>query len=395
MSTAPHPTPGTTHRWAPIRINADRLDLLHSLAPLISENEDAAENGRRLPAAVVDKFRDFGLFRQIMPAELDGEGLSASVEMETYETLARVSMSAAWNLMIGATSNAAVAAYVDDNAYDQIFSNPDVVIAGQNAPIGTATRADGGLLVNGRWSWASGISHSDWVLGGSAIADPDGGKPELRIVVVPKSSVTVLDNWNVMGLSGSGSADYEMNDVFVPDGFHYSFSTPARQRGGGRFELPMLALTFAPHIGVVLGAAERAFDFITEFSAGKKRLYASGSVADRPYFQRELGRTYTRLLAARARVAVHLEHLDTLIAAGEKPSPKFVQELMATGTHVVEVAVETAAMAHKFGGGSSVRLTNPLQRILRDLLVAQQHIYYADTNYELLGATLLADVEAR
>jgi alkylation response protein AidB-like acyl-CoA dehydrogenase len=212
----------------------------------------------------------------------------------------------------------------------------------------------------------------------------------------------VLDNWYVAGLMGTGSSDYTVDELFIPDGWSFPFGDPAPLtgdaplvlpsplRGGSKYRAVVRVWAMSGHIGVLLGGAERALEQIAELASRKRRRNASGSVASREVFRYELGASFVLLSATRDHALRLFSQVAELTAAGEPVSKDLVQRIYGLSAHTARTATSVAQMAYSFAGGDSVRLDNPLQRILRDLLVAQQHLLYTDTQFEHLGEMLVA-----
>src|SRR5262249_36692060 len=162
-------------------------------------------------------------------------------------------------------------------------------IAGSFTP-GRATRVTGGYRVIGRWSWASGIRHAEWVGAVTLVEHQGGGSPESRFVMVPVSAVEIHDMWHVAGLKGTGSCDFSMTDLFVPRGFTFDLQTFQPQRGGPLYRLGLPGVLINEFVGFVLGVARRALDTIIELVQTKRRGYGPQTLlSDREVVQRMIG----------------------------------------------------------------------------------------------------------
>src|SRR5262249_32458626 len=140
----------------------------------------------------------------------------------------------------------------------------------------------GGYRVTGRWSWASGIRHAEWVGGVTLVERKEEGPPESRFVMVPTSAVEIHDVWNVAGLKGTGSCDFSMTDLFVPEGFTFDLVAFQPQRGGPLYRLGLPGVLINEFVGFVLGVARRALDTIIELVQTKRRGYGPQTrLADR------------------------------------------------------------------------------------------------------------------
>jgi alkylation response protein AidB-like acyl-CoA dehydrogenase len=245
--------------------------------------------------------------------------------------------------------------------------------------------------VSGRWSFASGIDHATWALGGAIVDDPDvdgieRAAPAAVEVVVPIDQVEVDPaSWDVSGLIATGSRDYRMVAVFVPDGYHFAFPRPTRLRGEPSFDLPTRAQALILHGGFPLGVARRAVAEAVTVATAKTRPLAQSTVADRGAFRRDLGRQLTNLAAARALVFDVARRLDDAAGDGRQADAQLQAEALAAGRHATDVAVDLATWAFRTAGGTALARRAPLQQLLRDLLAAGQHALVDDAVYDQLA----------
>src|SRR5579862_8773091 len=194
------------------------------IAPLVRACRDEGERERRLPARVLAAMHEARLFRMYIPQALGGVEIDPVTSMIVVEEIARADAAAAWNLMLGATYGL-WAAFLPEDAAREVYGAADAVVAGALRPSGRARPVDGGFVVDGRWSFASGIRHSAWWNAGCLIA-PDGGAsegatpsqppPGACLVFFPAADGELIDNWDVGGLRGTGSHDYAVSGLFVP-----------------------------------------------------------------------------------------------------------------------------------------------------------------------------------
>jgi alkylation response protein AidB-like acyl-CoA dehydrogenase len=249
---------------------------------------------------------------------------------------------------------------------------------------------EGGLVVSGRWSFASGIDHAAWALGGAVVEGEGHANPRAVEVVVPLERVEVDPaSWDVSGLAATGSRDYRMDEVFVPDGYHFDFPRPARLRGEPSFDLPTRAQALILHGGFPLGVARRAVAEAVIVAKAKSRPLAEGTVADRGGFRRDLGRHLTNLAAARTLVFDVAHRLDDAAARGRPADAALQADALAAGRHATDVAVEVATWAFRSAGGAALQRRGPLQQLLRDLLAAGQHALVDDAVYDQVAALRL------
>ncbi|MBV9017143.1 MAG: acyl-CoA dehydrogenase family protein, partial [Alphaproteobacteria bacterium] len=198
-------------------MNAALIEAAQRIAPLVRARRDEAECERRLPAEVLAAMHESRLFRMYIPEALDGLEIDPITSMTVVEEIARADAAAAWNLMLGATYGL-WAAFLPEDTAREIYGAPDAVVAGALRPSGRARPVNGGFVVDGRWSFASGIRHSAWWNAGCLLvrdrgdADHDAPRPppapETWLVFFPASDGELIDNWDVGGLRGTGSHDY-------------------------------------------------------------------------------------------------------------------------------------------------------------------------------------------
>lgn len=367
---------------------------------------DVAEALRTLPPDTVSTLRELGLFWLKTPAELGGTPLDPVAFCDVIEELAYIDVSVAWAAIIGAGCCGLAGAWLPEAGVLDVFSphHPMPVIAGQLAPRGTGTAVDGGYLVSGRWGFSSGILHSQSLIG--AFALPPGaapgtapgaapgsaggsegvsvGLPRMIIFTVPREAAEVIDTWHVAGLQGTGSLDWKLSDVFVPAEHTYRLGSPA-VRGGDLFRLGMPAFVSNEVPPVCIGVARRALDDMTDIAARTARFPGGPTVADRAVFHKELGRAETRLKAARL---VHRDAMaDCWQSAQSGVTPPEEQQLAVTSASIfaVETTAEIVLDLFRYGGGRVLALSSPMQRHLRDLLAARQHLALSEENYEAAG----------
>jgi alkylation response protein AidB-like acyl-CoA dehydrogenase len=286
-------------------------------------------------------------------------------------------------------------AFLSDEILQRVLKDGDVpFIAGSLIP-GRAVPVDGGYRLSGRWSWASGIRHSGWITPNAMVDKGEGQPPSLLVAILPVSDVQIIDNWNVVGLQGTGSCDFSTDNLFVPKAFTMELSLNPDMamkplRGGPTYNLGFAGLALNVLPGFAVGVTRRALDEIAELATSKQRGYAKKvTLADRAVFQRFIGEANLRLRAVRSLyIDLTKEIWETLLKGG-RPPVKTMVELRASTAMVFEVARDVVGRAFYFGGGTSVRLESMLQRCLRDINVGATHYYVNDVAYELHGQSLL------
>ncbi len=357
----------------------------------------AAEKDATLPPASVAALYDSGLLRLKMPHVLGGAEADPVTQLDVLEEVSRIDPAAGWCLMIGAASLGSLAAFLPDDAIAELFADGSPPLtAGAFAPFGTAVPVDGGYRLSGRWPFGSGVRHSQYVSAGARVVTQDAGHPPQLRCVMPTAAVRIHDNWQVMGLRGTGSCDFSVEDLFVPQRFAWDVSLTEPKRGGALYRLGRPGFVTNEHSAFALGVGRRALDALTETVQSKTRGYNSRNLlAQRPAIQRALGECDLRLRAARALNVAVLEEAWQSVCAGQTPEPALQARLRGCATYTTDVAADITAQAFRYGGGTALFSNDALQQCLRDINAAAQHQMVSDTAYENHGQFLLNLPDAR
>jgi alkylation response protein AidB-like acyl-CoA dehydrogenase len=360
------------------------------------EFEDAGERAeelRTLPPDTVGTLRDLGAFWLKTPEELGGTPLHPVEFCDVIEELAYADTSTAWACIIGNGCAGMVAGWLPEAGVRRVFppGGPLPIVAGQPQPRGTGRAVEGGYVVSGRWSFASGILHSGWVMGAFRL---ESGGHRMLVFVIPKDQAEVIDNWHVAGLQGTGSPDFSVNDVFVPEDQTYDVTARA-VRGGDLFrqELHLLVSNEVPPLCV--GLARRALDDMTELASHTARFRGGATLSERAVFHKELGRAEAKLKAARLlhRDAVATAYEAARTGNGAASGPRTA--VAAASVFAVETCAEVVTDLFRYGGGRVLMLSNPMQRHLRNALAARQHLAVTEEHYETAGRERIQSAKSR
>lgn len=377
------------------RERSDWVERAESVCPTLSAHADASTQARTLAPESVTALEDAGLFRMAAPFEVGGFDVHPATQVEVFEQLASADVSSGWVAMIQSESSALSASHLPDGAgLETIFGETFPRIASTANPEGVATALpDGKFRLNGRWSFASGIRHCGWVLANAVVRNEDGsrptredGLPPVAGSLVPLEQVQVEDSWDVMGLEGTGSCHYQLHDVIVERPFMTLFGGVQSLRGGPWFSNPTITFLSPGHTGIALGAAKRSLDLLAGEISNRTRFGQATTVADRGAFQRDFGEVSCRYEAARAYALSTLDDAMAQREAGEPIEPSYDARIRAMVAWVTDTCVDVVRFAHHQGGGAAAFRDSPLQQVLRDILVASQHIYVSDVAYERTGA---------
>jgi alkylation response protein AidB-like acyl-CoA dehydrogenase len=368
------------------------LDAVESLRDAFLAGADESEATGTLAQSTVDAIYESGLFSFKTVKEFGGADADPMIQLDVIEAASRIEPSAGWCLMIGAGTLSGMSAFLTDEALEEIFVGGKAPrTAGVAAPSGEATPVEGGYRVNGRWAFASGIRHSQWVAFGAMVVDGNLGPPQQIRIVVPTSQVQIHDNWHVVGLQGTGSCEFSVSDVFVPQRFTWGGAEARPIRGGPFFLFGRPGMQTTGHCAFALGVGRRALDAVTELAQAKKRGYKGNEtlVADRGSFQRFLGESDLRLRAARALVLDTIEEAWESVCQGVTPPATLQVRLRASGTYSTEEAADVVSQAFRFGGGTAMYSSHVLQKCLRDINASAQHQMVSDRAYENHGQFIL------
>ena len=375
--------------------DAALIEAARSIAPLVRACRDEGERERRLPAQVLAAMHEARLFRMYIPKALGGLEIDPITSMIVVEEIARADAAAAWNLMLGATYGL-WAAFLPDDAAREIYGAPDAVVAGALRPTGRARPVDGGFVVDGRWSFASGIRHAAWWNAGCLVARDGAGDadtpppaPEAWLVFFPAPDGELIDNWDVGGLRGTGSHDYAVCGLFVPRARAIPFDAAPRAPGP-LYRLPRQALLDNTMAALPLGIARTAIDTLVEIAAGGKRPAGAGApLAERATVQADVARAEALYLSGRALLYDSVAQSWEAAQDGRELSVREIAVLRLARTHAVQAAVQAIDLMYTDAGGAAIYTRNPLERCFRDIHTVTQHVSMNPANYEVSGRVLL------
>ncbi|WP_448580114.1 acyl-CoA dehydrogenase family protein [Thermaurantiacus sp.] len=372
---------------------AEPLSAARDLAPIIAGRAAEIEEARRLPADLAATMAEAGLFRLAIPESLDGHECHPAHMVEVLEAVAEGDASAAWCLMIGATT-ALVAAYLPRTHAEEVLGDPQVITGGVFAPMGKAIAENGHYRVSGRWSWASGSANCHWLVGGSLIFDGEAlrkrgdGQPDHRMMIMPRRDVTLLDTWHAAGLKGTGSGDMAATDAIVPSDRSVSLITDTPREPGALYRFPAFGLLALGIAAVASGNARAALDAAAAAVAARKTPGSGRTQADRATVQAAFAEAEGQLFAARAGLLAAIEQGWSEALSGAI-SLATRARLRLQATHLVRTAADVTRAAYDLGGGAALYLDSPLQRRFRDAHAMTQHIMVQPATFELAGRVRL------
>jgi indole-3-acetate monooxygenase len=375
--------------------SAEILANVRALAPEIQSRGDEIAALRRLPADLVVKLRAAGVFRMAMPKAWGGPEMTPREQCTVYETLGAADASVAWCVKIGSDGGYFIG-FLEDTAARALYTSLDAVTAGQVPPNGTAERVNGGYRVSGRWTFGSGTTHADVIMGGCIVTE--GGRPVIergapiqRIILAPASKFAIIDTWHSTGLAGSGSNDYATEDLFVPEA-HTLAADPTPMRSAPLY--CYFGLFLASWHGIALGLARRAIDTALAVADKKMHIFPPPPILlrNRPHARVALAKAEMELGAARAFTYGTIDRIWDEAQTRGRVSEENRRAMALSLSHAFRTARGVAQSMYDLVGSTAVFATKtPLDRLLRDAITMSQHLLLADSFLEIVGGTLVGE----
>jgi acetyl esterase/lipase/alkylation response protein AidB-like acyl-CoA dehydrogenase len=354
-----------------------------TVAALADQHAAASDRTGQLAQPVVDALHREGLFGMWVPSTVrGGVELDPVSSLQVIENLAYGDPSVGWVFMAAALAIGTGAAYLDDTAVAALFGGPALpVIAGQGTRPGTAVPKEGGFLLSGAWSFASGIKHATHIHTLGIIQTT--GEP--RIFVLPVEQATLVDNWDVLGLRGTGSIDYRIDNAFVPEAYTHFAVTDVPKRGGSLFRLGIIGFACIAHSAWALGIGRRLLDELAARARGG--IGRTGSLAQSETFHEQYAKAEATYRGARALVydtwhdiARTLDRGDGL-SVDQHTAMRLAMANMTWSSHEVSEYVYTAA-------GTLALRAGTIQRLFRDMHAGTQHVTSSPMVYRNIGRRL-------
>ena len=366
------------------------VERARALTPLIEAEAERSEHEGTMSPVVVEALREARLFWVLVPAELGGSEADVATSLAVFEELAFADGSTGWSAMANATTSCFAAIYTGDEAVEAMFGAGAGIHAGMLGPVGEARPVDDGYTVTGHYQFGSGCGHADW-LGAGAMEMVDGepavselGLPAMRVFFVPRDQVELQGNWDVLGLAGTGSYDYEVNGAVVPEPFSFPLLEAVARRGGPGYGIGLFGLTAIGHAGFALGVGRRAIDEVLAIARSKQRLGAE-PIAEQQLFLHDFAMHDAAMRSARAYVYDSFAEAEAAVLASGMASLEQQQRMRQCTTYATRVAADAARFAYTWAGSSGLRSPSVVQRCFRDIHAGTQHLYV--DNNTLTGYT--------
>ncbi|MFO1081802.1 MAG: acyl-CoA dehydrogenase family protein [Reyranellaceae bacterium] len=373
----------------------DPVARARALGPTLAAVADEIERRQEIPEPALTALHESRLCRLLLPRSVGGEEVAPWVYLRAVEEIARHDGSVAWNTFV-ANSSALIATFIPIEAAHAIYGDPRGLISWGPPNQFKAVAAPGGYRVTGEWHFSSGYRQANWIGAHAHVVEPDGtlrlnrlGRPTVRTLLMPKSQTQPIHDWNTLGLRGTASEGYAVQDVFVPEAFSGTREDPTLRRDRG----PLYAFTtqglYAVGVaGVALGLARAMLDGFAELAREKKPRYL-GRLADSPVVQSDYARREADLGAARAWL---VEILQDVWERADEIEPIAIPDrarIRLACTQAIHAAEQTANWVYKAAGTSAIFVGTPFERRFRDMHTLSQQIQAREAHFETAGRILL------
>ncbi|MFJ7219500.1 acyl-CoA dehydrogenase family protein [Amycolatopsis sp. NPDC098790] len=365
------------------------------LIPLLRKNAQWAEDNRRIHEESIEALADAGVFKLRTPKRYGGYEADTRTLLEVATQMGIADGSTSWTASVYWIPTWMTCVF-PDAVQDEVFSTPDVRVCGTLSPGGMAAPADGGIVVNGKWSFISGALHAHWQEIIAVLVGPDR-EPEPVMALVPISDLHVVDDWHTAGLKGTGSVTTIAQDLFVPQERVLSLGAVLQGQYASQankdtpiYRNPLMPVAAASSVGTVVGLAKAAEAAFFERLPNRKITYTAYES------QREASITHLQVAEAKLKtdqLSFHAGRLTGIVdRKGEDGSPWKLEERAQTRVDngiVCRLAKEAVDIYASASGGSSIYSDVPIQRIYRDVYAVNQHaLMNPATNVELYGRIL-------
>jgi len=376
---------------------AQLLDTVKEIGPLLHALGDEGERSRRLPKRAFDALADAGLQRMFTPKSLGGLEVDPITCARVIEEVGRYDSAAAWALQSG-NSGAWWSARLPDTGVEEIYgSNPNVLMAAAFHPPQTAVEVSGGYRVTGRGPLASTVHDAEWLLL-TAIVMHDSqpkmidGTPEVIAVVLRTREAQIVDTWDTLGMRGTDSNDVAVDDVFVPTSRTFRLVpafTPSKHYQGALYRFPGIAEASVIVAPVLLAIARGAIDAFLELARSKTPFGSTRLLRDRLTVQNALARAEASWRSARALFYDSLDVGWKRAVASEPFTLEQKADLLLAGVHAAHSSWKVVDHMHRLAGTSAIYRRSRLERHLRDAMTLRHHGFVSESKYESVGQVFL------
>jgi len=373
----------------------DLVERARALQPLIAREADEIERTRRLTQPVVSALLENGLYRALLPKSLGGAEAPLEIFMQMQEEIAKADASTAWCL--GQCSVCAmISAYLDPEPAGEIFNTAPGILA-WGAVNHQVQVVPGGYKASARWDFASGSRQASWLGAHVRIVEADGsprrkpdGSPEIRTILFPVTSATMYDVWDVIGLRGTGTDSYSVDDLFIPEQFAALRDEPqALREDGPLYRIPTNSVYSMGFAATSLGVARATLDAAIALARAKQPQGLS-AMRENSAVQGLIGRTEASLRATRAYLYATAAEVWRDLVRGDGFTEAHRVALRLASTWTIHQSTSVVDTAYHMTGATAVFNANPFERRFRDMHTIAQQLQGRDSHYEDVGKAILS-----
>ena len=367
------------------------FDAIETVRPVIEASIERAEADLRLPPNVMDAIVQAGLLRAWVPKDLGGLEADLKTGMRMIEAVSRIYGSAGW-VFANMTAASGQTAFLSPEMRAEIFADPrGFVNAGSVASMGRAVPDGDGYRLTGQWRLASGCHHANWLGGAALIFDGEaprmgpGGMPDVKLMLFRPEDSEILDTWNPLGMRGTGSTDFRLDNVYIPGHRMFSVLTAPPLAGGPMYQAGVLVMFSLALAAVFPGIAQAGIDAFVDLAGGKTPTMSQTTLGSRPTVHAEVARAVTLVQSARAYLyEVADELMESLRSGAGIPEELEIKRRLAC-VNAGESCLSAVNMVFTLAGTSSIQAGHPLERCMRDIRTAGQHFLVAPAWLEKTG----------
>jgi 3-hydroxy-9,10-secoandrosta-1,3,5(10)-triene-9,17-dione monooxygenase len=362
-----------------------------AMVPSLRARAGDIEQARKVPHDVIAMFKDAGFFRILQPKKHGGWEMNPIVFMRVLGELGRGCCSSAWNMMILGVHNWEFG-LMDDRAAQDVWGEDDeTIIASSYPPMGELTKVEGGWRLKGRWPTSSGSDHGEWAFIGALEKNEKGIPIDRHALLVKRDDYEIIDDWFTFGLSGTGSKSVLIKDAFVPDHRSHSMIDYKLDDRPTNYLFPFSMIFYSSVSAAIIGFAQGALDVFIEQMQVRQDNGTGAATRLSPYVKDRLANAVAKVRSCRARMEQMMAHCTQITERRQLVSNEDRVHYMLDMARIGRECEEAVLTIYKCTGARGVYKSNPVQRYLRDVLVAANHITQdADNNAAALGGYLLS-----
>jgi len=371
-------------------------EMVEQIGPVLEKYASQAEAERRLAPEAMTAMVDAGVMRTLIPRGYGGLETEPVAAFKMFEDIAAIDSAAGW-IAGNCCGISTMGMMYSAEANSEKYSDPRLVVAGAWFPPGLAEPVQGGYRVTGRWSFGSGVHYATWLTCQALITENgaprigENGQPSPLIMFFPAREATIHDNWDVLGMRGTGSHDFEVNDLFIPE--RHAWQPAPISPTDPAFQRPLYRLGFWPvapvNASVALGIARAALRDLISLAGVKTPSYTQTSLADRPVVQDRIARARALIDAGSSYIQTAVANAVDFVQDGRKCDIEHGMALALAGSFGHEAAAQAVDLIHSCAGTSAVRSSQPFQQHFRDVHTVSQHAFSTPSRFESVGKLML------